>query len=126
MNTKRQYRKIKQSDIAIHAATELLEGNATAATRVLEGDNRPTDRAVQQRAYRIVKKREGVSTAQFIDEQLEQIGGDAIERVASLVQSDDERIATKNAHFVIEHIRGKAVQRSVSITGKLNIQSVLD
>jgi hypothetical protein len=43
-----------------------------------------------------------------------------------MVKSEDERIATKNAHFVIEHIRGKAIQRSFNVNAKANIQSVLD
>lgn len=63
---------------------------------------------------------------QYIENGLEQIGSEAIDRVGELVHSEDERIATKNAHFVIEHLRGKAVQRNISATVRLNIQSVLD
>jgi hypothetical protein len=123
---KRKYRKVTPRTIANHATLEIIEGNATAALRALEPSDGRTDRAVTARAGRIVAKRDNETAAQYIENSLEQISGDAIERVAELVNSEDERIATKNAHFVIEHIRGKAVQRSVSITGKLNIQSVLD
>lgn len=73
-----------------------------------------------------MSKSKDVSTIEYIDNSLQQIGSEAIERVRELVQSDDERIATKNAHYAIDHIRGKAVTRSVSVTGRLNIQSVLE
>lgn len=112
--------------MANHQAQEILDGNATAALKSLEGTESRTERAIQERAHRIVKKREGNNVSVYIENQLEQIGSEAIDRVGELVQSSDERIATKNAHFVIEHIRGKAVQRNISVSAKLNIQSVLD
>ena len=62
----------------------------------------------------------------YIDNSLQQIGSEAIERIGELVFSQDERIATKNAHYVVDHIRGKAVQRNLNASVKLNIQSVLD
>lgn len=74
----------------------------------------------------IVKKSQSGNVQEYIENSLEQIGSEAIERVGELVHSEDERIATKNAHFVIEHIRGKAVQRNISAKVSLNIQSVLD
>ena len=105
----------------------MLEGNMSAAVRALEGDHYET---ADDRAYRIRKKiaeqRGSELVGDYIEKQFEQIGAEAIERVSEMVHSSDERIATKNAHFIIEHVRGKAVQRSVTLTGKLNIQSVLD
>jgi len=38
----------------------------------------------------------------------------------------DERIATKNSHFAIEHLRGKAVQRSENKNLNITIESVLE
>jgi len=67
-----------------------------------------------------------MNALEYIENGLEQIGSEAIDRIGEMVHSEDERIATKNAHFVVEHLRGKAVQRSISATMKLNIQSVLD
>jgi len=99
-----------------------LSGNNTQAVRDLE----PDYKAPEQRAMRIVTKNKSVSAMQYIENSLDQIGSEAIDRVSELLHSEDERIATKNAHFVIEHIRGKAVQRNISATVKLNIQSVLD
>lgn len=119
---KRVYKKITPRTVANHTAEVLLQGNNTAAVRVTD----PEYKAPEQRAMRIITKNKEVSTVGYIENQLEQIGSDAIDRVGELVHSEDERIATKNAHFVIEHIRGKAVQRSISVQGKLNIQSVLD
>lgn len=119
---KRVYKKITPRTVANHTAQAVLSGNHTQAVREIE----PEYKAPEQRAMRIVTKNKDQSVVQYIENSLEQIGTEAIDRVGELVHSEDERIATKNAHFVIEHIRGKAVQRSVSLTGKLNIQSVLD
>lgn len=119
---KRQYKKIRPRDQAALATQELLSGNATAAIRELDPDYKRPD----MRAVRIVAKGGAVLAGEYIDNALEQIGPEAIDKVRELVQSDDQRIATKNSHFVIEHLRGKAVQRSIALTGRLNIQNVLD
>lgn len=121
-NSKRVYRKVTPRTVATHAAQTILDGNATAAVRSLE----PEYKAPHIRAHTIVKKSKQVSAIEYIENGLEQIGSEAIERIGELVHSEDERIATKNAHFVVDHIRGKAVQRSITATTKLNIQSVID
>lgn len=108
--------------MANHTAQAVLSGNHTQAVR----DTEPEYKAPQQRALRIVTKNNTVRASEYIENSLEQIGSEAIDRVQSLVHSEDERIATKNAHFVIEHIRGKAVQRNITANVRLNIQSVLD
>ena len=119
---KRVYKKITPRTVATHAAQAVLSGNNTQAVREIE----PEYTAPQARANRIVTKSVNSNALEYIDNSLQQIAGDAIDRVGELVHSEDERIATKNAHFVIEHIRGKAVQRNISATVRLNIQSVLD
>lgn len=119
---KRVYKKITPRTVANHTAQAVLSGNHTQAVR----DTEPEYKAPQQRALRIVTKNNTVRASEYIENSLEQIGSEAIDRVQSLVHSEDERIATKNAHFVIEHIRGKAVQRNITANVRLNIQSVLD
>lgn len=119
---KRTYKKITPRTVAQHVAQVALEGNGTQAVRAID----PEYRAPQARAHRIVTKSKDVAVGEYIENSLEQIGSEAIDRIGELVHSEDERIATKNAHYVVDHIRGKAVQRNISLTGKLNIQSVLD
>lgn len=121
-NSKRPYRKITPRTVAEHATQVILNGNNTAAVRAMN----PDYKAPHIRAHAIVKKNNSITASEYIEKGLEQIGGEAIERIGELVHSEDERIATKNAHFVVDHIRGKAVQRSITATTKLNIQSVLD
>lgn len=108
--------------MAQHNAQAVLSGNHTQAVRETDPEYKRPD----ARAVRIVAKNRDVSALEYIENGLEQIGSEAIDRVGELVHSEDERIATKNAHFVIEHLRGKAVQRNISATVRLNIQSVLD
>jgi hypothetical protein len=120
--TVRIYKHITPEAVAIQRARQLVHGNGTAAVRASE----PGYFAPSARAYKLVKKSKGIATAQFIDEQLQQIGVDAIHRIGDLVNSTDERIAQKSSQYVIDHIRGQATKKSISLTGKLNIQNVLD
>lgn len=119
------YKRITPKVIADFTLTELQEGNASAAVRKLES----TRLAPHQRAWRIVKKREEMqneNAIDFIEDSMQQIGKDAIQRVGKMINSTDERIATKNSQFVIDHLRGKAVQRSESKHLNLTIETVLE
>lgn len=119
---KRSYRRITSRTVAEFKAQEALHGNGSAAIRVIE----PTRISPKDRAFRITKKSETQDTSSFIDDKLQQIGQDAINRIGKLVNSTDERIATNNSQYVVDHIRGQATKKSIALTGRLNIQSVID
>lgn len=126
MNTtkrnKRPYKRITASTVAKHRARVIIDGNNTRAVENTDDDyTSPKDRG-----YRIAKKSESIPTLQYIDDSLQQIGAEAVQELSVLVHSDDEAIRTRNVHYAIDHLRGKAVQKSVSFTAKMNIQSVLD
>ena len=118
----RHYKKITPRTVAEHNARAVLSGNATQAVREID----PEYIDPSSRAVRIARKSNVVNAGEFIDNAMQQIGTDAIERIGELVHSEDERIATKNAQYVVDHIRGKAVQRSIGVTARFNIQNVLD
>ena len=121
-NNKRPYRLITPLTIAQFEAEKVITGNGTAAIRKLNSGYE----APHRRANHIVAKSKTVNASEMIENRLQQIASDAIERVSELVNSEDEKIATKNSHYVIDHIRGKAVQRSITATAKFNIQNILD
>lgn len=121
-NKKRQYRLITPLTIAQFEAEKIVTGNGTAAIRKLNANYK----SPEARSNRIVSKSKQVNASEMIESRLQQIASDAIERVGELVNSEDEKIATKNSHYVIDHIRGKAVQRSITATTKFNIQNILD
>lgn len=108
--------------VAKHKAAALLIGNGTRAVETIH----PDYEAPHQRAYRIVKKSENMPTSVYMQNSLEQIAEEAIQELGELIHSSDEAIATRNVHYAIDQVKGKAVQKSVTLTGKLNIQSVLD
>jgi hypothetical protein len=120
--TPRVYKKITAAQLAEFKALKAMHGNGTAAVRAFDS----TRLSPKDRAYRLTKKSEQQATADFIDDKLQQIGIDAVNRVGKLVNSNDERTATKNAHYVIDHIRGQATKKSITLSGKLKFQSVLD
>ena len=119
---KRPYRLVTPLTIAQFEAEKVITGNGTAAIRKLNQDYE----APQARANHIMSKAKIINASEMIESRLQQIATDAIERVGELVNSGDERIATKNSHYVIDHIRGRAVQRSITATTKFNIQNILD
>jgi hypothetical protein len=118
----RVYKRITPATVAQFKALEVIEGNGTAAVRRMED----TRIAPSARAFKIVKKSKETNSVDYIEDTMQQIGVDAINRVGKMVNSSDERIATKNAHFVIDHLRGKAVQRSESKHLNLTIETVLE
>lgn len=118
----RAYKLITPATVAQHRALTVLHGNGTAAVR----ENEPGRLGPKHRAFRIKTKSNQVAASEFIEDQLQQIGVDAVNRLGMLVNSSDERIAGVNTRYVLDQIRGKAVVRSVNLTGKINIQSVLD
>ena len=118
----RPYRRIDKRTVAIFNAAKLDIGNNTATARNLN----PEYKSPESRGYHIAKKSKEINAAEYIDTALEQMAEPAMRRISEMVNSTDERIATKNAQYVTDHIRGKAVQRSISLTAKMNIQSVLD
>lgn len=118
----RTYRRITPKEIAQHKALEAELGNGSAAVRAVY----PTTIQPGHRAWRIQKVSKDTNAVDFIENSMQQIGIDAINRVGKMVNSVDERVATKNAHFVIEHIRGKAVQKTEGKHLNINIEAVLD
>lgn len=120
---KRPYNRITKTTIARHRALEIEYGNGSEAVR----QQTPEVINERHRAWQINKqaKKDSANALEFIDTSLQQIGIDAVQRVGMMVNSDDERIATKNSHYVIDHLRGKPLQRSESHNLNLNIESIL-
>lgn len=117
----RAYRRITPNTVAKFNAAVIAHGNGSAAVRAIE----PETINVGRRAWLIVQKSKELNATEYIDHQMQQTAIEATERVRVMVQSPDEKIATKNAHFVIDHIRGKALQRSESKTLNINIETLL-
>lgn len=118
----RAYRKITAATVAKHRIAELVTGNGTQAVII----NEPDYTSPKDRAYRIARKSDNMPTMQYLDGALEQIAAESVQVLGDLIHSDDEAIATRNVHYAIDQVKGKAVTKSIALTGKLNIQSVLD
>ena len=123
---KRQiHRNTTPAYLAKYQSTKLAHGNnGSEAIRILEGKTDSAD--IRRRAWLLNSKLKQLDANDYIESKINKIGLEAIERIEELVQSPDERIATKNSHFIVEHIRGKAIQRSESKHLNLNIESVLE
>lgn len=126
MNTqkriKRKYRRITAETVAKHKSAQIVTGNGTAAVELVEpGYTSPKDRA-----YAIAKKAENMPTSQYLEEGLQQIAANGVRELEQLGRDGDDKMRFNVAKLAIEHVRGKAVSRSIAITGKVNVQSVID
>lgn len=117
----RPYNLITPSEIAEFKALKALHGNGTQAVAVQHTELI----APQDRAFKLAKKSKEVSSVDFIDDKLQQIGVDAVNRVGIMVNSSDEKVATKNSHYVIDHLRGQAVKRSETRNINLSVETLL-
>jgi hypothetical protein len=120
---KRPYRLITKDEIAKHQEAVIRTGNNTAAVLSRNGD---LYRSPHVRGHAIAKKVKNGQVLEYLDERIQQGSVRAIERVVEMVESRDERVATKNAHYLVDHVRGKALQRSETRNVNLNIQSVIE
>jgi hypothetical protein len=118
---KRTYRKITPEVIAQFKAAKIRYGSGAAAIRVIEPDE--TD--PRRRAWLISTKCKQTASDSFLGFQLEHIGIDAINRIGEMVNSSDERIATKNSHYVIDQVRGMPTRHNNHDVTKLTIESIL-
>jgi hypothetical protein len=119
---KRAYYRITPEQMASFEALEAMLGNGSAAARA----QIPSIKNPGNRAWQLRKKIKEESSEQFIDTQLNIIAVDAVNRLGELVASDDEKTSLKAVMYSIDHIRGQATKKSIALTGKLNIQNVLD
>ena len=124
--TNRKQANVTPATITKFNEAVITEGNGGAAVRLIEPEYNADDKDEYRRAWLIRQKAKELNAVEYVDGQLQQGALEAVERVNRLVQSSDEHIATKNAHFVIDHVRGKALQRSETKSLNLNINAIID
>lgn len=71
---------------------------------------------------RLLKK---TDVQEKIQKKMERMSNKAIKRIDTLIQSDDESIATTNSWRVVEQVRGKAVTRSINLNATATIEDAL-
>lgn len=86
--------------------------------------NQPVVEATE--IFRSEVKKLAKSKAQEVMNLIEEKSVHAAERVFRLVDSSDEQVATKNAHYILDHMLGKATQKSVSQVTRINIDVLAD
>lgn len=64
--------------------------------------------------------------AEEVVDSLQGMGTKALDRINYLIDSPDQQVATKNAHYVIDHLIGKATQKSISTVRHVSIDVIAD
>jgi len=82
--------------------------------------------ATAQQILEMLKPSGAKNVNEYLDMYMQQSAITAANRLEQLVNSENEKIATQNVHYVLDHVRGKAIQRSVTAHAKVNIQDLLD
>lgn len=60
-----------------------------------------------------------------VQQKLDKMAKNAIKRIDSLIQSDNEQIATTNAWKVVEHVKGTPTHSSVNLNANVSIEDAL-
>lgn len=97
---------------------------------VIKADAQPRPQdpktATAQQILDMLKPSGAKNVNEYLDMYMQQSAITAANRLEELVNSENEKIATQNVHYVLDHVRGKAIQRSVTAHAKVNIQDLLD
>lgn len=97
---------------------------------VIKADAKPRPQdpktATAQQILEMLKPSGAKNVNEYLDMYMQQSAITAANRLEELVNSENEKIATQNVHYVLDHVRGKAIQRSVTAHAKVNIQDLLD
>lgn len=97
---------------------------------VIKADAQPRPQdpktATAQQILEMLKPSGAKNVNEYLDMYMQQSAITAANRLDELVNSENEKIATQNVHYVLDHVRGKAIQRSVTAHAKVNIQDLLD
>lgn len=97
---------------------------------VIKADAKPRPQdpktATAQQILEMLKPSGAKNVNEYLDMYMQQSAITAANRLEQLVNSENEKIATQNVHYVLDHVRGKAIQRSVTAHAKVNIQDLLD
>ena len=97
---------------------------------VIKADAQPRPQdpktATAQQILEMLKPSGAKNVNEYLDMYMQQSAITAANRLEELVNSENEKITTQNVHYVLDHVRGKAIQRSVTAHAKVNIQDLLD
>lgn len=97
---------------------------------VIKADAKPRPQdpktTTAQQILEMLKPSGAKNVNEYLDMYMQQSAITAANRLEQLVNSENEKIATQNVHYVLDHVRGKAIQRSVTAHAKVNIQDLLD
>lgn len=97
---------------------------------VIKADAQPRPQdpktATAQQILEMLEPSGAKNVNEYLDMYMQQSAITAANRLEELVNSENEKIATQNVHYVLDHVRGKAIQRSVTAHAKVNIQDLLD
>lgn len=66
------------------------------------------------------------SAAKQVVDKLNKAALKAIKRVDEMIESPNEDIATRNAHFAINHVLGTPVNKSISRVERVNVDVLAD
>lgn len=84
------------------------------------------DNAPARTELRAAIKKEAQSAAKQIMGELQRGAMKSVKRITKLVDSNDEQVAFKASSFVIDHIIGKATQKSISRVENVTIDVLAD
>lgn len=76
--------------------------------------NRAVMEYERRRAVKIALKKEKDAVKEYVAKEMSKMLQPSMQRIAEMIESKDEDVATKNSHFVINHAIGTPTSKTIS------------
>jgi len=124
--TLRRYRHVTPKALAQYTRAVVEDGQTgVRAALAIAGDQIETYDQASNLATNMKKKLATSDVTGMVQDSLVKMLPKALHRLGSLVDSENEQIATKNVHYLIDRVAGQATKKVESINVNLSAQMLV-
>lgn len=116
----KQSKRIKEHIEEVFVEAYAETGNATKAMQAARPNLSVA--VANNAAHRMLQKPD---VQVKLESKLQRMSNKALKTIKDSLDSEDEKVATINARWVIEQVHGKALQRNVSLNSTVNVEDIL-
>lgn len=122
---RRPYNQITPIEVARFQAETAITHNRTDAVRNLY----PELQSPKDRAFRLASRANALAQGDakgYVENRMTELVVEAIDRVGELIDSPNEVVAGTNARYLIDHVQGQAVKRSINRNENITLEALLN
>lgn len=89
-------------------------------------DNNYTPEVAKVKASRLLTNDNVMTEIEYQKNKLEKLATKAVNRLDSLINSDDEKVATQNIWNTIHQVQGKPLTKQVNLNAEISVEDLLN